>query len=88
MNHNFTLGSCEVYSLDYKTAYGKNVQIAMAKQDIAAEKLGCRHIKNVIFYKKMWAEDKFNEVSFMGVCSVTTTEKYERCYTIKNFAGN
>lgn len=84
----FTLGSCEVYSLDYKNAYGKNAQIAMAKQDIAAEKLDCQHIKNVVFYKKMWAEDKFNEVTFMGVCSVTTTEKYERCYTIKNFAGN
>ncbi|QPT11987.1 winged helix-turn-helix domain-containing protein [Serratia rubidaea] len=84
----FTLGGCEVYSLDYKNAYSKKTLIAMAKQDIAREKLDCQHIKNVIFYKKMWAEDKFNEVTFMGICSVTTTEKYERCFTIKNFAGN
>lgn len=84
----FTLGSCEVYSLDYKNAYSKKALIAMAKKDIAQEKLDCQHIRNMIFYKKMWAEDKFNEVTFMGICSVTTTEKYERCFTIKNYAGN
>ena len=81
--HLYTFENCNVLSLDDRRIYSNNDLIALAKHDLANEKIDCSITKKDIFYMKTASQDKLYPSTFIAVCNVSLRGIHSHCQNIK-----